>query len=86
MRSNDGVRLPVESPYRVLQSKRCRHVLYCRPFPSTDLGWMDTILLGQFRKYHLLADRFKRNLRFEFWRVVLSLRHFGSSFSSVNPS
>ena len=55
------------------------------PLP-VDLGRMHAILLRQLRKRHLFADRLKRNLGFELWRVVLSIRHFGSALSSVNPS
>jgi hypothetical protein len=46
---------------------------------------MHAILLGQFRQRDLLTDRFKRNLGFELGRLVLSLLHSGSLFSSCDP-
>ena len=51
--------------HRTPARKGRRHVLYRHPFPSADLGWMDALLLGQFRKRHLPADRFKRNFVLE---------------------
>ena len=51
----------------------------------TDLPRMHAVLLRQLRKGQLLTDRFKRNPGLEIGRVVLSLRHFGSLLSSVNP-
>jgi hypothetical protein len=43
---------------------RC-HILYRRAFPSSNLGRVDTILLGQFCQRRFLTDRFKRNAGFE---------------------
>ena len=54
--------------------------------PRTDLPRMHAVLLRQLRKGQLLTDRLKCNFRFELRRMVLSLRHFGSSFSSADPS
>ena len=46
---------------------------------------MNAVFLGQLRQRHLLTDRFKRNLGFELWRMVLSFLHSGSLLSSCDP-
>ena len=56
------------------------HILNRLPLPGADLVRMNAVLLGQFRQRHFLADRIKRYTRLEIRRMVLSLRHLGSSF------
>ena len=70
---------------RTSACKCCRHVLYRRSFPGPDLRRMNAVFLGQLRQRHLLTDRFKRNLGFELWRMVLSFLHSGSLLSSCDP-
>ena len=45
----------------------------------------DHFNFGRFRQRQLRADRFKRNLGFEIWRMVFSFLHSGSRLSSCDP-